>query len=122
VGAALAGGGAGRSINMTMTVPSIIRTRPHAAEALKSRRPARPSLRRQNITLPIVSAMPSASLQPPASRIDARVMKTRNTARNATPGHAVERQQPSDADGGQSGELQVIVCRTRDRTQTEKLG
>ena len=36
------------------------------------------------ITLPIASAMPSASSQPPLLRVEARVMKTRNTARNAT--------------------------------------
>jgi len=36
------------------------------------------------ITLPMASAMPSASSQPPALRIEARVMNTRKTAKNAT--------------------------------------
>ena len=36
------------------------------------------------IRLPIASAMPSASSQPPLLRIEARVRKTRKIAKNAT--------------------------------------
>ena len=67
------------------------------------------------ITLPIASAIASASSQPPLLRIAARVMKTRKIAKNATTVSLPSASSQASADRGHRRQLQMIADEQRDR-------
>ena len=100
-----AGFGAGRSTSSTMAVPS------SSSSSVACSRSAAVSPTCDAITmlaklirLPMPSAMPSASSQPPLLRIEARVMQHQEDRKERHHRQPAERQQPGDAHGRHPGQ------------------
>ena len=67
------------------------------------------------MTLPIASAIASASSPLPVLRIAARTIKTRKQHEERNHGELAQGEQPGDADGGDGGQLQMIADEQSDR-------